>query len=145
MVSSYDRAGGNNDAMVGPGGRAISTPSRNWKPRSDPAFLLGAPGGHLRIYIDGNRRRGGYECEEFFSGRHYPFVRPLVGPMGGSNYSYFPIPFAKSIKIQTTALRPAEFPYGVYYQVTYQSFPKGMRCGLWRCRLRAATRRRGGA
>lgn len=126
MVSSYDRAGGNNDAMVGTWRKGdLYTIAELEGPGVIRRFYSARPGGHLRIYIDGNPAPVvDMKCEEFFSGRHYPFVRPLVGPMGGSNYSYFPIPFAKSIKIQTTALRPAEFPYGVYYQVTYQSFPK---------------------
>ncbi len=127
MVSSYDRAGGNNDAMVGAWRKGdVYTIAELEGPGVIRRFYSARPGGHLRIYIDGNPAPVvDMKCEEFFSGRHYTFVRPLVGPMGGSNYSYFPIPYAKSIKIQTTAVRPAEFPYGVYYQVTYQSFPKG--------------------
>jgi hypothetical protein len=127
MASSFDRAGGNNDAFVGAWRKGdVYNIAELEGPGVVRRFYSARPGGHLRIYIDGSATPlVDMKCEEFFSGRHYPFVRPLVGPMGGSNYSYFPIPYSKSIKIQTTALRPAEFPYGVYYQVTYQTFPKG--------------------
>jgi hypothetical protein len=127
MVSSFDRAGGNNDALVGAWRKGdVYTIAELEGPGVIRRFYSARPGGHLRIYIDGGATPlVDMKCEEFFSGRHYPFARPLAGPMGGSNYSYFPIPYSKSVKIQTTALRPAEFPYGVYCQVTYQTFPKG--------------------
>jgi hypothetical protein len=131
MVSSFDRAGGNNDAFVGAWRKGdVYTIAELEGPGVIRRFYSARPGGHLRIYIDGNPTPVvDMKCEEFFSGRHYPFARPLAGPMGGSNYSYFPIPYSKSVKIQTTALRQAEFPYGVYYQVTYQTFPKGTDVG----------------
>jgi D-arabinan exo alpha-(1,3)/(1,5)-arabinofuranosidase (non-reducing end) len=50
--------------------------------------------------------------------------------MGGGSYSYFPIPYSKELKIQVTPDKPLgkhfdPFTVGVYYQVTYQTFPKG--------------------
>jgi len=132
MASTYDRSGGNDDAF-----------NETWLkdgvytfldlkgPGVIRRFYSAKPGGHLRIFIDDNPKPSvDMPCEEFFAGRHEPFVQPMVGPMGGSNYSFFPIPFAKSIKMQTTPLprdAPGKSPwdYGVYFQVTYQIFPAG--------------------
>ena len=129
MVSSYDRTGGNNDAFVGAWKKGdVYTFAEMEGPGVIRRIYSARPGGHLKIFVDGSATPiVDMRSEEFFSGRHYPFVRPMVGPMGGSNYCYFPIPYAKSVRIQTTPVRPAEFPWGVYYQVTYQTFPKSAR------------------
>jgi hypothetical protein len=136
MASTYDRSGGNDDgfnpAWLKDG---VYTFLDLRGPGVIRRFYAGKPGGHLRIFIDDNPKPiVDMPCEEFFAGRHEPFVRPMVGPMGGSNYSFFPIPFAKSIKMQTTAERPKDavgnflpWEYGVYFQVTYQIFPAGAR------------------
>jgi hypothetical protein len=128
MESSFDRAGGNNDGF---------DPARLRNNTYTIADLRGPgvvrriysarPLGRLRIYLDGSSKPViDMPSEEFFSGRHQPFVRPVVGPMGGANYSFFPIPYARSIKIQTTPMgAPAPAAYGFYYQVTYQPFPHG--------------------
>ena len=128
MESSFDRAGGNNDGF---------DPARLRNNTYTIADLRGPgvvrriysakPLGRLRIYIDGSSKPViDMPSEEFFSGRHQPFVRPVVGPMGGANYSFFPIPYARSIKIQTTPMgAPGPAAYGFYYQVTYQPFPHG--------------------
>ena len=127
MESSWDRAGGNNDAFLGKRRKGDLYTIADLKgPGVIRRFYSARPGGWLRIYLDGSPTPAiDMKCEEFFSGQRAPFVRPINGPMGGASYSYFPIPYQKSILIQTTAIRPAEFPYGVYYQVTYQTFPEG--------------------
>ncbi|MCX6622456.1 MAG: DUF2961 domain-containing protein [Acidobacteria bacterium] len=127
MESSWDRAGGNNDAFLGKRRNGdVYTIADLRGPGVVRRFYTARPGGWLRIYIDGNPEPVvDMKCEELFAGRKPPFVRPVTGPMGGANYSYFPIPYRKSIRIETTAIRPAEFPWGVYYQVTYQTFPEG--------------------
>jgi hypothetical protein len=133
MVSSYDRTGGNHDGFNEAWRKdGTYTLFEAGGPGVVRRFYAGLPGGRLLIFIDGNPVPVvDMPCEEFFAGRHQPFVRPMVGPMGMSNYSFFPIPFAKSIKIQTVPL-PSQDPkprpgreFGVYYQVTYQSFPEG--------------------
>ncbi len=129
MESSYDRTGGNDDGfnpawlkdgvytianIEGPG-----VVRRMWTAR---------PEGRLRIYLDGNTRPViDMLTEDFFAGRKPPFERPVAGPMGGGNYSYFPLPFHKSIKIQITP-RPggnARAGYGAYHHVYYQRYPSG--------------------
>ncbi len=127
MESTFDRNGGNNDAIYGKRKKGdVYTIADLQGPGVVRRMYAAKPGGHLRIYIDGNTMPViDMTCEEFFSGRREPLTRPMVGPMGGSNYSYFPIPYRKSIRIETTAIRPAAEPWGVYYQVTYQTFPEG--------------------
>ena len=133
MASTYDRAGGNEDAFNPAWLKdGVYTFLDLKGPGVIRRFYSAKPGGQLRIFVDDNPKPiVDMPCEEFFAGRHEPFVRPMVGPMGGSNYSFFPIPFAKSIKMQTTPLLPKDSPnkfpweYGVYFQVTYQIFPAG--------------------
>jgi hypothetical protein len=124
--SYYDRTGGNNDGFnpdwLRNGAYTIAD-----LPGVIRRFYSGTRGGQLRVYIDGNPRPViGMPCEEFFGGTRTPFLAPVTGLMGGSNHSYFPIPYARLIRIQTTALDPKkDYPYGAFYQVTYQTFPKG--------------------
>ena len=130
MESSYDRSGGNDDGfnpawlkdgvytiadLKGPG-----VIRRMWTAR---------PGGQLRVYLDGSDRPVvDMPTEDFFAARRYPFERPIVGPMGGGNYSYFPIPFAGSIRIQITPLTrdgDRDRMYGAYHHVYYEQYPPG--------------------
>ena len=148
MVSSYDRTGGNRDGF---NPEWLKDGAYTFFEAEGPGvvrrFYAGLPGGHLRIFIDGNPvPLVDMPCEEFFAGRREPFVRPVVGPMGLSNYSFFPIPFAKSIRIQTVPIsgsapkpRPGR-EFGVYYQVTYQAFPKDTRIRSLRLPLSAEER-----
>lgn len=127
MASSWDRTGGNNDAFVGKWRKSGVYSFAELKgPGVVRRIYTARPGGWLRIFIDDDTRPlVDMKCEEFFAGRTAPFVRPVTGPMGGANYTFFPIPYRKSLRIQTTAVPGSEFPYGVYYQVTYQTFPEG--------------------
>ena len=129
MESSWDRAGGNNDAFYGRRRKGeVYTVADLKGPGVIRRFYTARPGGHLRIFLDDAATPAvDMKCEEFFSGRHAPFLRPAVGPMGGSYSSYFPIPYAKAARIEITALRPAQEPWGVYYQVTYETLPAGSR------------------
>lgn len=152
MESSYERTGGNQDGILLSRIKdSVYTIAELEGPGVIRRFFAGKPGGYLRVYIDGDPKPViDMPCEEFFSGAHQPFVRPLVGPMGGSNYSYFPIPYAKSVRIETTALEaPGKKPsgpfarfvrYGLYYQVTYQTFPKGTKVRSLKLPLSAAAR-----
>jgi len=140
MDSSYDRTGGNQDGFLKErySSDGVYTITELEGPGVIRRFYAGTTGGVLRIYIDGDPKPViEMPCTEFFSGGTAPFLRPVVGPMGGSNHAYFPIPYAKSIKIQTSRrtdpepARPGDVfsartgGVGIYYQVTYQTFPKG--------------------
>lgn len=130
MFSSYDRTGGNDDGfsglfsrlridengehvlaeMDGPG--CVKRIWMTWPGRST----------RIRIYVDGKEAPAlDLPIDEFFSGDREPFVAPFVGgdrQFGGINFSYVPIPFAKSIRITTVdGIR--------FYQINAHAYPKG--------------------
>jgi hypothetical protein len=130
LESSYDRTGGNNDGFNPERLKDnVYTIADLKGPGVITRFYSAKPLGRLRVFIDGQPKPLiDMPSEEFFSGRTYPFVRPVTSPGGGANYSYFPIPYAKSILIQTTPIGPpTDFSYGFYYQVTHYTFPEGTR------------------
>ena len=101
MVSTYDRTGGNKDG------------DNFFKIEQERAVLAeikgsgiitriysAYPRGTLQLYLDDSEEPIiSMPAQEFFSGKVYPFVSPLVGdtPAG---YSYFPLPFEKSARIE---------------------------------------------
>ena len=129
MLSSWDRSGANDDGfrpewvrpdgvyviaeLVGPG-----VVTRMWTAR---------PGGICRFFVDSSKEPViEMPCRQFFAGATRPFVRPLVGPMGGGNYSFFPIPFASSLRIEIAPNDDVPGgPYGAYHHVNYRKFPVG--------------------
>ncbi len=132
MVSTWDRTGGNNDGVQRSWFKnGVYTVADLKGPGVVRRLYSAKPGGRLRIYVDGNPKPViDMPCDDFFSGQRKPFLQPMVGPMGGGSYSYFPIPYAKELKIQVTPDKPMgkhfdPFAVGVYYQVTYQTFPRG--------------------
>ena len=93
MVSTWDHTGGNadgfNPAFLKDG---VYTVADLEGPGVIRRLYTARPGGQLRIYIDGDPKPAvDMRCQDFFAGGTPPFVRPLVGPMGGANYPYFPI------------------------------------------------------
>jgi hypothetical protein len=139
MVSTWDRTGGNadgfNPAFLKDG---VYTVADLEGPGVIRRFYTARPGGQLRIYIDGEPKPAiDMRCQDFFAGGTPPFVRPLVGPMGGANYSYFPIAYSRSARIEVAALPERADFYGLYYQVTYESFPKGTQVEPFRLPLKA--------
>ncbi|MFH1679169.1 MAG: DUF2961 domain-containing protein [Candidatus Eisenbacteria bacterium] len=132
LFSSYDRTGGNDDGfsglfsriridengehvlaeMDGPG--CVKRIWMTWPGRST----------RIRIYIDGEETPAlDLPIEELFSGEREPFLAPFVGGdrrFGGVNFSYIPIPFAKSIRITTAdGIR--------FYQINAHAYPEGTR------------------
>ncbi len=129
MESTCDRTGGNRDNFYdGFLKDGVYTFADLKGPGVVRRIYSARPGGWIKIFIDDNPQPVvDMDCVEFFSGRHFPLERPVAGPMGGSNYCYFPFSYSKSIKIQTTALETKPDDYGSYYQVTYETFPAGTR------------------
>ncbi len=123
-VSSYDRSGGNDDGFSGrysfvrrePGGLVLADLKgpgviyRIWTPTpTDDAF---------EFYFDGEatpRITAGFR--DLFTGRHPPFVAPLVGFGAGGFYCYVPLPFAKSCKVLARAEKIQ------FYQINYAIYP----------------------
>jgi Protein of unknown function (DUF2961) len=127
MVSTYDRSGGNSDGF-NPAWlkNGVYTIAALQGPGVVRRFYTAKPGGQLKIYVDAaSKPIIDMPCEQFFAGGAEPFVRPMTGPMGGANYSFFPIPYSKSLRIETTSRGVKGNEYGAYYQVTYQTFHDG--------------------
>ncbi len=140
QFSSYDRRGKNAD-----GGRMDNDPP-GWLYKEDDGYVIfdvKGPGviqniwftglgagsipslralGRLRFYFDGEKEpRIDMSAEEFFSGEKAPFLYPLVGNYkvsSGGFYSFYPIPFAKSLKV-VTENNPN------YYHILYHRFDDG--------------------
>lgn len=103
QLSSYDRTGGNNDGNYIPlrkegdnlviadlkGAGAIQ---RIWTPTPSADTI--------QFFFDGeNTPRIELPFIDLFSGKHYPFKRPVVGNEVGGYYCYLPISYSKSCKI----------------------------------------------
>ncbi len=121
MDSSYDRSGGNGDAdhyLSKTGNRVVLSDIRG--PGCIYRFWSANAAGHLYIYFDGESKPT-IDCpmQDFFLARVAPFVQPIVGHRSGGWYSYFPMPFQKSCRIEVTD------PGGMYYHVQYQLYPDG--------------------
>ena len=131
MVSSYDRTGANDDGF-NPArlDGAVYTIADLKGPGVIRRMWTARPRGNLKVYIDGKPTPiVSVSAHDFFAGRAHPFPRPIVGPMGRGYYSYFPIPYAKSIKIQLTPREgeDPDSPYGGYHHVSYQQLDPGTR------------------
>ncbi len=134
MHSTWDRTGANADGFRPEWVKAgVYTIADLTGPGVVRRFYSARPGGTLRIAVDGATVVE-MPCADFFSGTKPPFVKPTVSPLGGGFYSYFPIPYAKSLKITISAAGEGDGAFGGYYQVTYQAFSP-------RTRVQSLTRR----
>lgn len=106
QLSSYDRAGGNDDGFSGkyssigkdPEGFVLAdligpgVLNRIWTPTPEIDTI--------KFYFDGETKpRISIPFSELFSGKTYPFVAPLCGNDNGGYYCLLPIPYEKSLKI----------------------------------------------
>jgi len=73
----------------------------------------------LKFFFDGETTpRVDKTLDEIFSGTQSPFLSPLVGnanTSSGGSYSYVPMSFAKSVRVEITGM-----PY--YYQIDYEKY-----------------------
>ncbi|RPJ44180.1 MAG: DUF2961 domain-containing protein, partial [Candidatus Latescibacterota bacterium] len=130
MFSSFDRTGKNDDGFSGLFSRLrIDDNGEHVLAEMDgPGCLkriwMTWPGRstRVRIYIDGRADPVlDLPTEELFSGARPPFLAPFVGgdrEFGGINFSYVPVPFAKSIRV--TTVDPIRF-----YQINAAAYPAG--------------------
>lgn len=120
--SSYDRTHGNDDGfngtysflrkedgklviaeMEGPG-----VIERIWTPTPNETMLY--------FYFDGKKEAGlKIKFSDLFSGKVYPFVKPICGNEVGGYYCYLPITYRKSCKIVYDG------PKLAFYQINYRS------------------------
>ena len=116
--SSYDPSGGNGDAghyFRQEGRKAILSDITG--PGCIYRFWSANASGHLQIFFDGETTpRIDCQMQDLFGGKVAPFVAPLVGHRSGGWYSFFPMPFQKSCRIEVTD------PGNLYYHVQYQRF-----------------------
>lgn len=125
QISSYDPTGGNEDGFAG----KYSYIRKEGEERLVLAELEG-PGVIQRIwtptptddmlefYFDGEAEpRLRIRFSDLFSGRVYPFVRPLCNNEIGGYYCYLPIPYAKSCKIVFCGKKI------MFHQIQYRSLP----------------------
>ncbi|MBI1850234.1 MAG: DUF2961 domain-containing protein [Planctomycetes bacterium] len=79
--------------------------------------------GQLRVFLDGESTpRIDCPFPDLFTGKYPPFVEPIATHQGGGWISYFPIPFAKSCRVEVDDLAD---PGALYYQVQVLRYPKG--------------------
>ena len=142
MASSYDRSGGNDDGFSGrhsylrkEGERRLVLADlkgpgvihRIWTPTPTDAPVA--------FYFDGeDTPRLRLPFSDLFSGKAFPFVRPIVGNEAGGYYSYVPIPFARSLKIVFEGERIQ------FHQIQYRLLPAGERIESFRTQWSDAQR-----
>jgi D-arabinan exo alpha-(1,3)/(1,5)-arabinofuranosidase (non-reducing end) len=136
QVSSYDRGGRNRDAGHFLNGYVGRLPNNGPIVRQLPGNLavladLKGPGciyriwsanpaGFVRFYFDGEATpRIACPMQDLFLNRYPPFQSPLAGQSSGGFYSYFPIPFAQSVRVEV------DNPNSMYYQIQYHELPQG--------------------
>lgn len=130
MLTSFDRTGGNNDFnnFAGPGREA------GWMELVDEKgpgcirriWMTGTDPGHpIRIYIDGEKTpRIDSTLDDLF-GTQPPWTPPLAQYVNMGFYSYLPITFNKSIRIEVKEpnVHPFWGPRRIFHQIAVELFP----------------------
>ena len=124
QVSSYDPTGGNEDGFAGKysyirkeGDKLVLAElegpgviQRIWTPTPTDDML--------EFYFDGEQTpRLRLRFSDLFSGKVYPFVKPVCANEIGGYYCYVPIPYAKSCKIVFCGKKI------MFHQFQYRSLP----------------------
>src|SRR5262249_21695850 len=139
LASSYDRSDGNNDfcEYESPPGlqygsvvatvKTISGPGiirRFWMPHltANRSFLV-------RLFFDGETTpRIDTTSDQFFAGGFAYFTAPLMTTCAGGQFTYEPISFSQSLRIETINKAIPEndwSPDRYYYHYTYSTYPSG--------------------
>lgn len=124
QISSYDTTGGNDDGFSGKysylykeNGKLVIADlkgpgviNRIWTPTPTNDTL--------EFYFDGEKQARLKICfNDLFSGKVYPFVKPVCGNEAGGFYCYFPIPYQKSCKVLFCGEKL------MFYQLQYRNLP----------------------
>lgn len=141
QVSSYDRTGGNDDGFSGKysylrkeNGNLVlaefegpGVVNRIWTPTPTEDTLL--------FYFDGEKTARLKICfMDLFSGKVYPFVKPVCSNEIGGYYSYIPIPFKQSLKIVFQGEKI------MFHQIQTRKLP-GMNVETWTGRFSESERK----
>ncbi len=125
MVSTWDKTGGNSDGgdfYRIEGDRGIIADLKG--PGAVVRFYVARASGLLRFFFDGEEKpRVEIDSAAFFSGKAHPFPEPLVGMRGRGFYCYVPMPYKKSLRIETLPSKGEN--WSIYCQVTYLEFASG--------------------
>ena len=118
QFSSYDRNLGNADSgnylSIDENGTALLAEMDG--PGAIVRIWSANPRGTLNIYIDGKKTPVvDMPFKDYFTD---PSLHPLRTTSSGGFISYFPIPYAKSCRVEV------EDPHRFYYQITYQTYPQ---------------------
>lgn len=124
QISSYDRTGGNDDGFDGTysyirkeNGKLVladlegpGVVNRIWTPTPTDDTLS--------FYFDGEETpRLEIKFSDLFSGKVFPFVKPISGNEIGGYYTYIPIPYKKSLKIVFGGEKM------LFHQIQYRNLP----------------------
>jgi len=134
QVSSYDRSGGNNDFIKIDSGKVATLANikgagqivRIWLTlgSADPYILRRAL---LKIYWDEEENPSvEVPLGDFFGtgfANYVHFTSLLLGMTSGGFYSYFPMPFASSARVEVENQSPLKIE-SFYYALEYQTFKK---------------------
>jgi hypothetical protein len=130
MHTSYDRTGGNDDY----GTFLRDSKEPGWKVLVDlkgPGFVsrvwfTGAKEGfphRFRFYFDGEQTpRLEGDVKELFGGKFAPFLAPLAEYNNYCWYSFVPLPYAKSLRIECERGPTGAKPY---FQISESALPRG--------------------
>ena len=130
MHTSYDRTGGNDDY----GTFLRDSKEPGWKVLVDlkgPGFVsrvwfTGAKEGHphrFRFYFDGEQTpRLEGDVKQLFGGKSAPFLAPLAEYNNYCWYSFVPLPYAKSLRIECERGPTGAKPY---FQISESALPRG--------------------
>ncbi|HLN71678.1 MAG TPA: DUF2961 domain-containing protein, partial [Prolixibacteraceae bacterium] len=126
QISSYDTTGGNDDGFSGrfsflrkENGNSIIADlkgpgviQRIWTPTPSEDTI--------QFFFDGEKTpRIELKFIDLFSGKKYPFSRPIVGNEVGGYYCYLPIPYQKACKIVYKGKRMQ------FHQIQYRELKEG--------------------
>ena len=124
QISSYDTTGGNDDGFSGKysylykeNGKLVIADlkgpgviNRIWTPTPTNDTL--------EFYFDGEKQARLKICfNDLFSGKVYPFVKPVCGNEVGGFYCYLPIPYQKSCKVTFSGEKL------MFHQLQYRNLP----------------------
>lgn len=140
QASSYDRAAKSpteNWFANGDNGKYLRTEVRNGRTEHVMGDLKGPgvlmrfwsanPNGVVRFYFDGeNEARFSAPMADLLQGKHPLFPDPYAYNAANGCNLYFPIPYAKSLKV-TVDETGGDGYRGLYYQLNYRTYPAGTR------------------
>lgn len=124
QISSYDRTGGNDDgfsgkySFVGKEGEKLILADLKGPGVIHRIWTPTPTNDTLSFYFDGERTpRLVISFMDLFSGKVYPFLKPVCGNEVGGYYCYIPIPYQQSCKVVFSGNKI------MFHQIQYRNLP----------------------